>query len=110
MIVLHSLFLFVGTAELNTYLKKYNITVDPKLQSIIGVHTKKSWQRFVSTEHEYLVNDEALDLLESLLKIDHMERITAREALNHKYFIAVRRKVSNKSPSLLNKMNITEVL
>lgn len=76
---------------------------------MVGVHTKKSWQRFVSTEHEYLVNDEAIDLLESLLKIDHMERITAREALNHKYFSSVRRKSTNKSTSsMLNKVTVKE--
>lgn len=64
----------------------------------------------MSTEHEYLVNDEALDLLESLLKIDHMERVTAREALNHKYFVPVRRKLTNRSHSLLNKINMQEDL
>ncbi|XP_018564072.1 casein kinase II subunit alpha isoform X1 [Anoplophora glabripennis] len=92
----------LGTAELNTYLKKYNITIDVKFSSMLGVHTRKSWQRFVNTEHEYLITDHAINLLESLLKIDHMERISAREALNHKYFSPVRRKLHPKSPSLLN--------
>lgn len=69
---------------------------------MLGIHTRKSWQRFVSTEHEHLINDQALDLLESMLKIDHMERITAREALNHKYFTPVRRKIQNRSPSVLS--------
>ncbi|KAJ8963764.1 hypothetical protein NQ314_005397 [Rhamnusium bicolor] len=93
---------FKGTAELNTYLKKYNISVDGKLQSMLGMHTRKSWQRFVHTEHEYLITDHAINLLESLLRIDHMERISAREALNHKYFSHIRRKIHCKSPSLLN--------
>nr|XP_023020592.1 casein kinase II subunit alpha-like isoform X2 [Leptinotarsa decemlineata] len=69
------------------------------MQSLIGTHTRKSWQRFVHTEHEYLITDQAINLLESLLKIDHMERITAREALNHKYFSPVRRKIYGRSPS-----------
>ncbi|KAJ8924982.1 hypothetical protein NQ315_001147 [Exocentrus adspersus] len=95
----------LGTAELNSYLKKYNITIDSKLASMLDTHhTRKSWQRFVNTEHEYLITDHAINLLESLLKIDHMERISAREALSHKYFAPVRRKLHSKSPSLLTSM------
>ncbi|KAJ8975901.1 hypothetical protein NQ317_011372 [Molorchus minor] len=88
----------LGTPELIAYMKKYNITIDERLQTLLGVHTRKSWQRFVHTEHEYLITDQALHLLESLLRIDHMERITAREALNHKYFSSIRRKMHCKSP------------
>ncbi|CAH0546079.1 unnamed protein product [Brassicogethes aeneus] len=82
----------LGTNELNVYLKKYNIELDNKLQAMIGLHAKKSWQRFITTENEYLVNDQAFNLLESLLRFDHMERISAREALNHNYFCHLKRK------------------
>ncbi|KAJ8954032.1 hypothetical protein NQ318_004325 [Aromia moschata] len=91
----------LGTAELNSYLKKYNIPLDGRLQSLIGVHTRKSWQRFVHTEHEYLITEQALNLLECLLRVDHMERLSAREALNHKYFAPVRRKPHAKSSAAL---------
>ncbi|KAG5875051.1 hypothetical protein JTB14_026182 [Gonioctena quinquepunctata] len=98
----------LGTSELNAYLKKYNIVIDQKLQALLGVHTRKSWQRFVHTEHEYLITDQAINLLESLLKIDHMDRITAREALNHKYFSPIRRKLHSRSPSALQNLTTAQ--
>nr|CAI5858576.1 unnamed protein product [Callosobruchus analis] len=91
----------LGTLELDNYLKKYNIHIDSKLHTLLGTHTKKSWQRFLQTEHEYLMTDDAKHLLESMLKIDHMERITARDALKHPYFVGVRRKSHPKSPTTL---------
>uniref|UniRef100_A0AAR5P8R7 Casein kinase II subunit alpha n=1 Tax=Dendroctonus ponderosae TaxID=77166 RepID=A0AAR5P8R7_DENPD len=82
----------LGTSELNSYLKKYNIQLVTALQHLLGYHTRKSWQRFVNTENEYLVDSNGLDLLENCLKIDHMERISAKEALKHKYFAKVRKR------------------
>lgn len=46
--------------------------------------------------------ESAVDLLEKLLTFDHAERITAAEALNHKYFEAVRkaRELENKAKEI----------
>lgn len=80
----------LGTVDFYVYLAKYNIKLDVKFKEMIGTHTRKKWDRFINTENEYLVNDEALDFLESLLRYDHMTRITAKEALDHTYFVPVR--------------------
>jgi len=82
----------LGTSELNNYFKKYNIHIDSSFQQMLGHHTRKSWQRFVNSENEYLVDSNAFDLLENCLKIDHTERITAKEAMKHKYFSKTRRR------------------
>lgn len=82
----------LGTAELYTYLNKYNIHLDESFRQMIGQHSRKAWQRFVNTENEYLVDSNAFDLLENCLKIDHMERISAKEALRHKYFAKTRKR------------------
>ncbi|KAF5286085.1 hypothetical protein FQA39_LY16431 [Lamprigera yunnana] len=79
----------LGTSEFNNYLSKYNIKLDMKSQDMIGNHTRKKWERFVNTENEYLVNEESISFLESLLRYDHLTRITAREALQHEYFLPV---------------------
>lgn len=79
----------LGTAEFNNYLLRYNIKLDSKFRESLGNHTRKKWERFINTENEYLVNDDAIDFLESLLRYDHTERITAREALQHKYFYSI---------------------
>lgn len=88
----------LGNAELNAYLIKYNIHLENNFHQLLGHHTRKSWQRFVNTENEYLVDGVAFDLLENCLKIDHMERISAKEALKHKYFSRVRRQADDDHP------------
>lgn len=38
------------------------------------------------SENQHLVSPEALDFLDKLLRYDHYERLTAREAMDHPYF------------------------
>lgn len=49
-------------------------------------HSRKRWERFVHSENQHLVTPEALDFLDKLLRYDHFERLTAREAMDHPYF------------------------
>lgn len=49
-------------------------------------HSRKRWERFVHSENQHLVSPEALDFLDKLLRYDHMERLTARDAMDHSYF------------------------
>ncbi|KAF7263979.1 casein kinase II subunit alpha-like isoform X2 [Rhynchophorus ferrugineus] len=89
----------LGRSELDNYLMKYRIKLDNTLHQILGHHSRKPWQRFVNTENEYLVDSDALDLLDNCLKIDHMERISAREAMQHRYFSKVRRRAASQDAS-----------
>ena len=54
--------------------------------SVISRHSRKRWERFVHSENQHLVSPEALDYLDKLLRYDHQERLTAREAMEHPYF------------------------
>lgn len=49
-------------------------------------HSRKRLERFVNSENQHLVSPEALDFLDKLLRYDHQERLTAREAMDHPYF------------------------
>lgn len=49
-------------------------------------HSRKRWEKFVHSENQHLVSREALDLLDKLLRYDHRERLSAREAMEHPYF------------------------
>lgn len=97
----------LGTNDFENYLLKYNIKLNPTLKMFVGTHTRKKWERFVNTENEYLVNEDAFNFLESLLRYDHLSRITAKEALQHKYFYPVvnemRRQQEFVSASILSK-------
>jgi casein kinase II subunit alpha len=51
---------------------------------------KKQFEKLVNSSNEELVDDRVYDLLIKMLKIDHIERITATEALLHPYFDPIR--------------------
>lgn len=76
----------LGTDELYAYVDKYNVTLDAHYDDILGQHTKKPWHKFVAASNEHLVSEEALDLLSKMLKYDHAERVTPRDAMEHPYF------------------------
>lgn len=80
----------LGTEDLEAYLEKYGIELDPQLEALVGTHARKPFARFVTPETAHLANSEALSFLEGLLKYDHADRLTAAEAMAHPYFAAVR--------------------
>jgi casein kinase II subunit alpha len=58
----------LGTDELMEYLDKYDLELDPSYDGIIGRHSRKPWERFITPENEINVNPEAIDLLDHLLR------------------------------------------
>ena len=80
----------LGTEDLEAYLEKYGIELDPQLEALVGTHARKPFSRFVTPETAHLANPEAISFLEGLLKYDHAERLTAAEAMAHPYFAPVR--------------------
>ncbi|KAK4390444.1 Casein kinase II subunit alpha-2 [Sesamum angolense] len=82
--------LVLGTDELNAYLNKYRLELDPQLDALVGRHSRKPWSRFVNSDNQHLVSPEAIDFLDKLLRYDHQDRLTAKEAMAHPYFNQVR--------------------
>jgi len=80
----------LGTSELEAYLGKYGIELDPQLESMVGRHTRKPWGKFINNENQHLVTPEAIDILDRMLRYDHQDRVTAEEAMAHPYFDPVR--------------------
>ncbi|KPM40719.1 Casein kinase II subunit alpha [Neonectria ditissima] len=80
----------LGTDDLFDYLDKYEIELDAQYDDILGRFQKKPWHSFVSSENQRFVTNEAIDFLDKLLRYDHQERLTAKEAQAHPYFDPVR--------------------
>ncbi|XP_057421900.1 casein kinase II subunit alpha-2-like [Lotus japonicus] len=80
----------LGTDELNAYLNKYHLVIDPELDALLGSHSRKPWTKFINSHNQHLVSPEAIDFLDKLLRYDHQDRLTAREAMEHPYFSLVR--------------------
>ncbi|TYG75449.1 hypothetical protein ES288_D03G032200v1 [Gossypium darwinii] len=86
----------LGTDELNAYLNKYGIELDPQLAFIVGRHSRKPWTKFINAENQHLALPEAIDFLDKLLRYDHLERLTAKEAMAHPYFYPIRNAESSR--------------
>ncbi|GFZ10178.1 casein kinase alpha 1 [Actinidia rufa] len=71
----------LGTDELNAYLNKYHLELDPQLDALVGRHSRKPWSRFINADNQHLVSPEAIDFLDKLLRYDHQDRLTAKEAM-----------------------------
>ncbi|KAK9760689.1 Casein kinase II subunit alpha [Basidiobolus ranarum] len=82
----------LGTDELFSYLEKYGIRLDNQYNSILGRYARKPWSKFVTTENQKYVSPAALDFLDKLLRYDHQERLTPKEAMDHPYFDPVKEK------------------
>lgn len=76
----------LGTDELFAYLEKYDIELDPHFDEILGRYPRKPWQRFVNAENQRYISPQAIDFLDRLLRYDHQERMTPKEAMAHAYF------------------------
>ncbi|KAF8210354.1 kinase-like protein [Mycena galopus ATCC 62051] len=81
----------LGTERFDTYLKTYNIHFETDIDSLLVNYPKQPWTRFITAENRHLGSvADALDLVEKLLRYDHQERLTAKEAEAHPYFNSVR--------------------
>lgn len=79
----------LGTDSLHKYLEKYNILLGPEYEDL-GLYTKRPWKRFVNSNNQAFVSPEAIDFIDHLLRYDHKERLTAKEAMAHDYFKPIR--------------------
>ncbi|KAG4993371.1 hypothetical protein JHK82_030109 [Glycine max] len=52
-----------------------------KIAKINEVHSRKPWSKFINADNQHLVSPEAIDFLDKLLRYDHQDRLTAREAM-----------------------------
>ena len=57
-----------------------------KLTDNLCRYPKKPWTRFITSENQRYISNEAIDFLDKLLRYDHQERLTAREAQSQPYF------------------------
>ncbi|KAI8887292.1 Pkinase-domain-containing protein [Backusella circina FSU 941] len=85
----------LGTAKLYEYLKKYNLTLNSNFNGLIKPYKAIPWSKFVGPHNKRYMSAELFDLLDKLLKYDHQERLTAKEAMEHAFFDIVREREKN---------------
>jgi casein kinase II subunit alpha len=90
-------------------LDRYDIELDEQYDEILGKYPRKPWSRFITSgrhlpirrscdyqlmmntlslllDNQRYISNEAIDFLDKLLRYDHQERLTAKEAQQHPYF------------------------
>lgn len=86
----------LGTDDLHAYLKKYDLRLGKQYSMLHGKHYPPiPWTDFITEKNKHLAIPEAIDLLSNLLRYDHQERLTAAEAMAHRYFDPVRTLILN---------------
>ena len=81
----------LGSDDFESYLNKYEITL-PREFHDMDQYIRRPWYRFINDSNKHLSgNEEIIDLIDNLLKYDHQERLTAREAMGHNWFIPIRK-------------------
>ncbi|KAI8348810.1 casein kinase II catalytic subunit [Choanephora cucurbitarum] len=79
----------LGTDDLVDYTEKYGFDLDPFYVSTIQQHKRVPWSYFINSKNTKYMSKEALDLLDRLLRYDHQERLTAKQAMAHPYFYPI---------------------
>ncbi|KAI0766125.1 kinase-like protein [Trametes elegans] len=80
----------LGSAEFEHYLTTFRLYFRAYDEEILRSYPKISWSRFITVDNGQVVSGDAIDLLDKLLRYNHLERLTAAEALAHSFFNAVR--------------------
>ena len=80
----------LGSQGLKNYLDKYGLPFPDGASKSALKSKPKHWNSFINNENSYLATPDAIDLIDKCIKYDHMERITADEALKHPYFDSIR--------------------
>lgn len=88
----------LGSDDFENYLNKYQITLPQEFHDI-DQYIRRPWHRFVNDSNKHLSgNGDIIDLIDNLLRYDHQERLTAREAMQHSWFAPIRRGEYNGEP------------
>lgn len=80
----------LGTDELYRYLDKYELELDSQYDNELGRYERKPWSRFITSANQPFTSNVAINFVDKLLRYDHQERPTAREAMADPYFDPVR--------------------
>jgi len=81
----------LGKKDLLDYCEKYNLIIDPFYLHEMNKksYEKKELNNFINNDNSHLANKNNIDFIEKLLKYDHNERMTAKEAMTHKWFDSI---------------------
>lgn len=85
-----------GIDKMINYFGRYGLSVLPETIALFPKSVSDHWDKIIASTRSMKNDADAFDLLKKLLAIDHAERITAKEALMHRFFDPVRDEICTK--------------
>jgi len=79
-----------GSASVRKYSEKYGLTISFEALKDFPTDNSSKWSQTIRKIEPVKMDNNALDLLRKLLEIDHENRITSFEALQHPFFDPIR--------------------
>lgn len=76
----------LGTDDLYALMEKYGLELSKEYKQVLKPTARVPWSHFINDNTRQLADDDMIDLIDNLLRYDHQERLTAKEALAHPYF------------------------
>jgi casein kinase II subunit alpha len=86
---LYKLIKLLGYKEFKKFTTTYNIKNPFEIKETLKKWEPIDFRTLFPEEREEFIDDQALDLLKNIFRFDKQERLTAKEALEHPYFIGV---------------------
>lgn len=60
----------MGRSGLKEYLQKYDLELDGYYRKVEMNYSRRQWSKFINESNEHLCSEEAIDLLDRMLKYD----------------------------------------
>ena len=83
----------LGSTDLDKYIEKYSLRLNRETKSLLSYFPRRNWKEFINPSTKKFINDDLFDYLDKTLVYDHNDRLTAKEAMAHKWFDPVREDV-----------------
>ena len=82
----------LGQEDLHRYVDKYGLSIPKEVKRTMNqdYFPRVPWKNFTNDNNKHLHDDDAIDLLNKMLKYDKNERIRPRDAMEHPYFDPIR--------------------
>ncbi|KAG9395917.1 Casein kinase II subunit alpha [Carpediemonas membranifera] len=81
----------LGNRSFTEYLAKYEIPMKKHISDLVDRNLPaRPLEGFITDKNKHLCPPDAIDFVKTLLRFDHQERPTAREAMGHPFFDPVR--------------------
>ena len=81
----------MGQDDLIKYVEKYNLQIPKEVKRVmVNEHFPKiPWKNFINENNKHLVDNDAIDLLDKMLRYDKNDRIRPKDAMQHPYFAPI---------------------